>query len=118
MQFSRIEQRVPAIDLSGPKAFVESLTPRSNLTVIGMVDFVSDLSDLFSFVVAHSSALLPGQGTPDTQSGGVLLPVWVASIIEASTLSEGLIRGGNRKNRVHAPLDSLLRGVEGSDEQE
>ena len=39
MQFSKIMQRVLATDLSGPKAFVESLTPRSNWTVVDVADF-------------------------------------------------------------------------------
>ena len=38
-QFSRIKQRPPATDLSGPKASAESLTPRrSNLAVADTVD--------------------------------------------------------------------------------
>ena len=39
-QFSRIKQRAPAIDLSGPKASAESLTPRrSSLAETEAVDF-------------------------------------------------------------------------------
>jgi hypothetical protein len=39
-QFSRIKQRPPATDLSGPKASAESLTPRrSNLAEADAVDF-------------------------------------------------------------------------------
>ena len=49
-KFSRMKQRSPAIEMSGPKAFVESLTPwRSSLAVTDGVDFQVDL---FSFV-AH-----------------------------------------------------------------
>ena len=33
-QLSRIKQRALATDLSGPKAFVESLTPQSILAVV------------------------------------------------------------------------------------
>ena len=44
MQFSMIRQRVPAMDLSGPKAFGESLTPQSNLVKVGIVDSQFDLS--------------------------------------------------------------------------
>ena len=39
MQFSRIMQRAPATDLSGPKAFAESLTPQSNWVVVGAAEF-------------------------------------------------------------------------------
>ena len=43
-QFSRTKQRLPATDLSGPKASAESLTPRrSNLVVAYAVDFQFDL---------------------------------------------------------------------------
>ena len=42
MQFSRIRRRPPAKDFSGPKPFGESLTPQSNLTVVDVVDFLSD----------------------------------------------------------------------------
>ena len=43
-QFSRIKQRPPATDLSGPKKSVESLTPRrSNWTETDAVDFHFDL---------------------------------------------------------------------------
>ena len=43
-QFSRIKQRPPATDLSGPKASAESLTPqRSNLAETDTVDFKFDL---------------------------------------------------------------------------
>ena len=43
-QFSRMKQRPPATDLSGPKASAESLTPRSNsLAVADAVDFQFDL---------------------------------------------------------------------------
>ena len=47
-QFSRIKQRPPATDLSGPKASADSLTPRrSNLAVEDAVDFYwSNLSYL------------------------------------------------------------------------
>ena len=39
-QFSRMKQRPPARDLSGPKASAESLTPqRSSLAVADAVDF-------------------------------------------------------------------------------
>ena len=43
-QFSRIKERPPAIDLSGPKKSVESLTPRrSNLAEADAVDLQFDL---------------------------------------------------------------------------
>lgn len=43
-QLSRIKQRPPAIDLNGPKASTESLTPRrSDLAEVDEVDFQSDL---------------------------------------------------------------------------
>ena len=56
-QFSRIKQRPPATDFSGPKASAESLTPRrSNLAVADAVDFQSRL---FSFAAALGSTLSP-----------------------------------------------------------
>ena len=43
-QLSRIKQRPPATDLSGPKASADSLTPRrSNLAAEDVVVFQSDL---------------------------------------------------------------------------
>ena len=57
-QFSRIKQRPPATDLSGPKASEESLTPqRSNLAVAIAVDFQLDF---FSLAAALGSAFLSG----------------------------------------------------------
>jgi len=57
-QFSRIKQRPPATDLSGPKASAESLTPRrSNLAVADALDFQFDL---FSSAAALGSALSSG----------------------------------------------------------
>ena len=48
-QFSRIKQRPPATDLSGPKASADSLTPRrSNLAVEAAVDFQFDLFSLLA----------------------------------------------------------------------
>jgi hypothetical protein len=42
-QLSRTKQRQPAMDLSGPKASAESLTPRrSNFAVADIVDFQFD----------------------------------------------------------------------------
>jgi len=44
MEFSKVKQRAVATDLSGPKAFAESLTPRSNLAVEDAVAFEFDFS--------------------------------------------------------------------------
>ena len=55
-QFSRIKQRPPATDLSGPKASADSLTPRrSNLAAEDAVDFRR--SNLFSSAVLGSLSL-------------------------------------------------------------
>jgi hypothetical protein len=65
-QFSRIKQRPPATDLSGPKASAESLTPRrSNLAVADAVDFQFDF---FSFVATLGSAFSSGLRTPGLSS--------------------------------------------------
>ena len=57
-QFSRIKQRPPATDLSGPKASADSLTPRRiNLAVADAVDFQFDL---FSSVEGPCSTLPSG----------------------------------------------------------
>ena len=81
MQFSRMKQRVPAMDWSGPKPFAESLTPQSNLTVADMVGFPSN-----SPAVVHGSTPSPGRRTPGVPSG----------MMEVPTSSEGTIRGGDR----------------------
>ena len=79
-QFSRIKQRPPATDLSGPKASAVSLTPRSsNLAVATAVDLQLDLSSL---AAGLGSALSSGPTTPGTWSGTA----------EGSALSEGTIR--------------------------
>jgi hypothetical protein len=60
-QFSRIKQRPPATDLSGPKASADSLTPRSsNLAVATAVDLQLDLSSL---AAGPGSALSSGLTT-------------------------------------------------------
>ena len=74
-QVSRIKQRPPATDLSGPKASAESLTPRRNN--LAAADAVDLQLDLFSFAAAFGSAF-----SFSTRSG----------MAEASTLSEGVIR--------------------------
>ena len=79
MRFPKIKQRVAAMDLSGPKAFAESLTPQSNLAV-GDVDF-----DSFSSAVALSLTLSLSRRTSGTWSGTVEVPA----------LPEGTIRSGN-----------------------
>ena len=79
-QFSRIKQRPPATDLSGPKASAVSLTPRSSsLAVATAVDLQLGLS---SFAAGSGLALSSGRTTPGTWSG----------IAESSALSEGMIR--------------------------
>lgn len=63
-QFSRIKQRPPAADLSGPKASAESLTPRSsNLAVAIAEDLQLDLSML---AAGPGLGLSCGLTTPDT----------------------------------------------------
>jgi len=66
-QLSRIKQRPPATDLSGPKAFVESLTvQRSNLAAVETVDFRFDSSPS---TAALGSAPSPG-GRPLVRDQG------------------------------------------------
>jgi len=70
-QFSRMKQRPPATDLSGPKASAESLTPRrSNLAVAEAVDFQLDFFS-FSFAAVLGSAPLSGWETSGARSGTV-----------------------------------------------
>jgi hypothetical protein len=62
-QLSRIKQRPPAMDLSGPKASAESLTPRrSNLAVTDAVDFQFDF---FLFAAALGLAVSSGRRASD-----------------------------------------------------
>jgi len=85
-QFSRIKQRPPATDLSGPKASAESLTPRrSNLAATDAVDFQFDLS---SSATALGSALLLGRRTSGKWSGTV-------EVSALSGPSERTIRSSN-----------------------
>ena len=79
-QFSRINQRPPATDLSGPKASVVSLTPRSsNLAVATAVD----LQLGFSSLGAGSGLEVPsGPTTSDAWSGTA----------DGSVLSGGTVR--------------------------
>lgn len=82
-QFSRIKQRPPATDLSGPKASAESLTPRrSNFAVADAVDLQPGL---LPPATALGLPLLSGRGTFDPWSRKVNMPA----------LSEGTIRGSN-----------------------
>ena len=82
-QLSRIKQRPPATDLSGPKASADSFTPRSsNLAVADAVDLQLDL---FLSAAALGSEFSSGRTSPGTRSGTV----------EVSALSEGTIRYGN-----------------------
>ena len=86
-QFSRIKQRPPATDLSGPNASAESLTPRrSNLAVANAVDFQFDF---FSSVAAFVSA--------------------------APVLSEGAIRHSGRGKNDHVLSGPPLGRSEGED---
>ena len=63
-QFSRMKQRPPATDLSGPKTPAESLTPRrSNPAVADAVDFQVDL---FPSAGALGSKLSVGRRASDT----------------------------------------------------
>ena len=65
-QFSRIKQRPPATDLSGPKASADSLTPlSSNLAVATAVDLQLDLFSLAAGLGPAPSGL----ATPDAWSG-------------------------------------------------
>ena len=87
------------MDLSGPKAFAESLTPQSK-SAVGDVDF-----GLFSSAVALSLTLLSGLTPSGAQSDTVDVP----------TLPEGTIRSGNKNNHFHIPPHSTLCGIEGKD---
>ena len=77
--FSRIKQRPPATDLSGPKASAESLTPRRNSpTAADAVDFQFD-----SFLPPLLGSFLLGEGPP-----------WAGSMIaKSATFVEETIRG-------------------------
>ena len=81
-QVSRIRQRDPAIDLSGPKALAESLTPRSNSTVVDVVELSFDF---LPPTVPLGSRDSSGRTTSGPYSGRV----------GVSTLSEGTIRGSD-----------------------
>ena len=84
-QFSRIKQRPPATDLSGPKASAESLTPlRSSLAEANAVDFQVD----FLFAAAPSSAVseeMIRRGGQDK----------IVHVLSASPLSRGGGDGGD-----------------------
>ena len=79
-QFSRMKQRPPATDLSGPKASAESLTPRRNSPAVAdAVDFQFDL-----FLSPVLGSFLLGGG-----------PSWTGSVIvEATAFAEETIRKG------------------------
>ena len=101
-QLSKMKQRPPATDLSGPKASVESLTPRrSNLAVADAVDFQFDL---FSSTAALGSVTSPGRRISGTRSGAVEVPALLGS-------SEGMIRGSNQNNNVHILSGFPLFGI-------
>jgi len=85
---SRTTPRDPAIDLSGPKAPGESLTPRSNSTAADTVDLQFDS---FSSASALGSRVSSGRTTSDPESGGA----------EVTALSEGTMRCSNQNNHVH-----------------
>ena len=86
-QFSRMKQRPPVTDLSGPKASADSLTPRrSSLAVADTVDFHPDF---------FSPAVL-----------GLLLLGWVASWMglgtaEVPAFTEETIKDGTTGRIVH-----------------
>jgi len=80
-------QRDLAIDLSGPKALAESLTPRSNSAVADRVDLQFEY---FSSAAALSSRVSSGR-TPGPWSGRA----------GVSTLSGGIVRGSDQNNCVH-----------------
>jgi len=80
-QLSRTIQRDLAIDLSGPKALGESLTPQSNSTVADVVDLQVDSS---------SSAAAPGSRVPSGRTAS-------GPQSELSTMSGGTIRDNGRK---------------------
>ena len=80
-QFSRIKQRPPATDLSGPKALADSLTPRrSNLAVADAVDFQFDF-----FSSAVFSSLLLGWGASWVGLGTAEVPVSAEETINDGT---------------------------------
>ena len=105
-QFSRIKQRPPATDLSGPNASAESLTPRSsNLAVEDAADLQFDLS---SFTTALSSALSLGRRFSGTRS----------KTGEVPTISGGTVRYCSQNNHVHGvPSGFPVGGREGGDEE-
>jgi len=80
-QFSRIKQRPPATDLSGPKASADSLTPRrSSLAVADAVDFQPDFLSSAVF-----GSLLPGLGASWVGFGTAEVPVFAEETIKDGT---------------------------------
>ena len=98
-QLSKIKQRPPATDLSGPKASAESVTPRrSNLAVAYAVDFQFDF-------------LSPAAALGSAVSSGWTSSCTLSETVEVTTLSEGTIKYSNRNQNVHVLLDSPAGGI-------
>jgi len=87
-QLSRTEQRDLATDLSGPKALVESLTPRSSSAAADVVDLEFEFS---------SSAAALGLKVPS----GRIASCPRSGRAEISKLSERTIRDSDESNHVH-----------------
>jgi len=80
-QFSRMKQRPPATDLSGPKASADSLTPRrSSLAVADVVDFQPDF-----FSSAVFGSLLLGWGASRVGLGTAGVPVFAGETVKGGT---------------------------------
>jgi len=102
LQLSRTTPRDPAIDLSGPKAPGESLTPRSNSAVADAVDLQFDF---FSSASPLGSRVSSGRTTSDPESGGAGM----------TALSEGMMRCSDQNNHDHALLGFPPCKIEGVD---
>jgi len=74
------------MDLSGPKAPGESLTPRSNSAMADAVDLQFD-----SLASAFGSRVSSGRTTSDPEPGRT----------EVTALSEGAMRCSDQNNHVH-----------------
>jgi len=93
------------MDLSGPKAPGESLTPRSNWAVADTVDLQFDF---FSPASALGLGVSSGRTTSDPESGRA----------GVTALSEGVMRYSDHQyNRIHVLSGSPLCEMEGVDRE-
>ena len=105
-QFSRIKQRPPAADLSGPKASAESLTPRSSN--LAAATAVLELTPS-SAVLAPALSFLPF--FPLNRSL-TFLPFLVTESKKLSMLVFSKLRGHRREQMVVAIRDGLVARIQ------